>query len=73
MVLACVHKKQYYASMDITEFASMGGKARARSMTPQQRSEQARRAATALWKKKRFYAKKKAARIAAARKPGKAA
>ena len=52
-MLACLQKMKYYASMDIIEFASMGGKARASSMSPEQRSEQARRAAFAMWEKRR--------------------
>jgi hypothetical protein len=56
------------ASMDITEFASMGGKASARGMTAQQRSARASRAALAMWEKKRL-----AARKPKARKPRKAA
>jgi hypothetical protein len=55
-MLACLQKMKYYASMDITEFASMGGKARAESMSPEQRSEQARRAALVMWEKRRAYA-----------------
>jgi hypothetical protein len=62
MVLACLQEKQYYASMDITEFASMGGKASARGMTAQQRSERASRAALAMWEKKRLAARKPKAR-----------
>jgi hypothetical protein len=45
--------------MDITEFASMGGKARAASMTAKQRSEQCRRAVNIRWD--RYRAAKKAA------------
>ena len=58
--------------MDITEFASMGGKARAKSLTAVQRSEQARQAALAGWEKKRAAAAKAAVKRAA-RKARKAA
>jgi adenosine deaminase len=43
--------------MDIEEFARLGGKARAKSLTPEERSEIARNAVKARW----ANAKKKAA------------
>ena len=67
-VLACGNKKGYYHRMDITEFASMGGKARAKRLTARQRSEQARTAVNFRWERVRAAAAKKAA-AKAARKP----
>jgi hypothetical protein len=58
------------AGMDLKTFASMGGKACAKGMTKAQRTERARRAALAMWAKKRAAAAK-AKR--AARKPRKKA
>jgi len=49
--------------MDITEFASLGGKARAKSLTRLQRSEQARRAALAMWEQRRAAAAKMKKRV----------
>lgn len=39
--------------MTITEFARMGGLASAKSMTPEQRSERAKKAARKRWEKSR--------------------
>jgi hypothetical protein len=44
--------------MDHTELASLGGKARAESMTAEERRESARKAADARWEKVRRAAKK---------------
>jgi hypothetical protein len=45
-------------SMDHVELASLGGKARAESMTAEERRESARKAADARWEKVRRAAKK---------------
>jgi hypothetical protein len=39
--------------LTVTEFASMGGHARAKKLTKKQRSESARKAVNARWKKKK--------------------
>jgi len=62
--------------MDVTEFASLGGRARADSLTAAQRSDQARRAVEARWAKRRAAlaaVEEKRAKRAAARKNRKAA
>lgn len=51
--------------MDHETFARMGGKARARKLTAKQRTESARKAANARWKRKKGNPKK----AAAAKKP----
>jgi hypothetical protein len=45
--------------MDHTKLASMGGKALAKKMTPEQRSESARKAVNARWEKYRARPKTK--------------
>lgn len=47
-------------SMDVSEFAKLGGKARAKAMTADERSESARKAVQARWAKAKGKAKKTA-------------
>jgi hypothetical protein len=49
-LLACKYR---FAAMDVTEMARLGGKARAAKLTGKQRSEIARKAARARWRKRR--------------------
>jgi hypothetical protein len=46
--------------MNLKQFRSLGGKARARRLTPEQRSESARKAANARWAKIENLESKKA-------------
>ena len=58
--------------MDVAEMARLGGKARAASMTPEERSESARQAVHARWaafKKAAAVAKKTAEEKRKAKKP----
>ena len=48
-IAACMKEKKFSAS----EFARIGGKARARKLTPEQRKASARKAAQARWAKQR--------------------
>lgn len=56
--------------MDSTEVASMGGKTRARNLTPAERSESARKAAKARWSRVRAQKRQQTAKE---KKGGKAA
>ncbi len=49
-LLACKHR---FAAMDVTEMARLGGKARAAKLNGKRRSEIARKAARARWRKRR--------------------
>ena len=56
-------KKPKRKTMDVTEMARRGGKARASQMTPEERSESARKAVQARWAAKKAAATEKAPRV----------
>jgi hypothetical protein len=53
IILASTNERVHNAVMDIKEFASLGGKARAKNMTKKQRQEAARKAVNARWSKRK--------------------
>ena len=60
IILAYPSSKVYYSAMDVKEMASLGGLARAKSLTGEQRRKIASKASKAAAKARRAKAKKKA-------------